>query len=290
MTVDYATANAGATAGADYTAKSGTLTFAPGETAKTSSSTSPTTPPPSRSSGIALNLSGASGATILDGNGLVSIGASDAAAGGPAAASRLSDVIVGEGDGYVDMVVSLSAPGQNPVTRRLRHRRQHGRRRKASDYDYVTSSGTLNFAPGETTKAVRLQILDGAKRRGLRVVHARLSSTPVNATIAGRWARVGIVDNDTVVDTPAAVRARRGGRREGRHAPRARCCWAAPTGEASDSTVTVDYATANAGATAGADYTAASGTLTFAPGETVKTVVVDITDDADAEPLERHRA
>ncbi len=45
------------------------------------------------------------------------------------------------------------------------------------------------------------------------------------------------------------------------------------------SEVTVDYATADGTATAGSDYTETSGTLTFAPGETEKTVSVLITDD-----------
>ena len=45
------------------------------------------------------------------------------------------------------------------------------------------------------------------------------------------------------------------------------------------SEVTVDYATAAGTATAGADYTATSGTLTFAPGETAKTVQVPVEDD-----------
>ena len=45
-------------------------------------------------------------------------------------------------------------------------------------------------------------------------------------------------------------------------------------------TVTVDYATADGTATAGADYTATSGTLTFAPGETSKWVNVPVLDDA----------
>ena len=49
-----------------------------------------------------------------------------------------------------------------------------------------------------------------------------------------------------------------------------------PSGEA----VTVDYATSDGTATAGSDYTATSGTLTFASGETGKTVSVSVLDDA----------
>ena len=44
--------------------------------------------------------------------------------------------------------------------------------------------------------------------------------------------------------------------------------------------VTVNYATADGTATAGEDYTAVSGTLTFAPSETSKTVSVPIIDDS----------
>ena len=43
--------------------------------------------------------------------------------------------------------------------------------------------------------------------------------------------------------------------------------------------VTVDYATQDGTATAGSDYTSTSGTLTFAAGDTTKTVSVPITDD-----------
>ena len=46
---------------------------------------------------------------------------------------------------------------------------------------------------------------------------------------------------------------------------------------AASGTVTVDYATSDGTATAGADYTAASGTLSFQPGETSKTVTVTVT-------------
>jgi M6 family metalloprotease-like protein len=55
---------------------------------------------------------------------------------------------------------------------------------------------------------------------------------------------------------------------------------------ASTSPVTVDYATADVSATAGSDYVAASGTLTFAPGETSKTIPVTINGDTTPEPGE----
>ena len=50
--------------------------------------------------------------------------------------------------------------------------------------------------------------------------------------------------------------------------------------------VTVSFATSDGSATAGQDYTAASGTLTFAAGETAKTVSVAVLDDTDIEGVE----
>ena len=52
---------------------------------------------------------------------------------------------------------------------------------------------------------------------------------------------------------------------------------------AASGTVTVDYATADGTAVAGEDYTATSGTLTFAAGEREKTVAVPILDDGHDE-------
>ena len=51
----------------------------------------------------------------------------------------------------------------------------------------------------------------------------------------------------------------------------------------------MDYATTGGTATAGSDYVAPNGALTFAAGETVKTVVVDLIDDGRAEGLERFK-
>ena len=58
---------------------------------------------------------------------------------------------------------------------------------------------------------------------------------------------------------------------------------------ASTGTVTVDYATSDQTAQAGVDYTATSGTLTFAASETSKTITVPILNDTDYDPSQRFR-
>lgn len=55
---------------------------------------------------------------------------------------------------------------------------------------------------------------------------------------------------------------------------------------ASASSSTVTFATANGTATAGSDYTAVSGTLTFAPGDTTMTITVPVTGDTSVEANE----
>ena len=56
--------------------------------------------------------------------------------------------------------------------------------------------------------------------------------------------------------------------------------------EASDETVKVNYATANGSAKAGKDYQKTTGTLTFQPGQTQKTINVPIFGDTQEEPEE----
>jgi hypothetical protein len=56
--------------------------------------------------------------------------------------------------------------------------------------------------------------------------------------------------------------------------------------EPSNKTVTVDYKTANGTALAGYDYQAASDKLTFAPGETSKTILIAVSGDGFIEPDE----
>ena len=58
---------------------------------------------------------------------------------------------------------------------------------------------------------------------------------------------------------------------------------------ASGKTVSVNWATADGTANAPADYTADNGSLTFAPGETSKSVTVSVNGDTVVEPNETYR-
>ena len=73
---------------------------------------------------------------------------------------------------------------------------------------------------------------------------------------------------------------------EAREGPGSGVEFAVTLNRAASGTVTVDYATADGTAVAGEDYTATSGTLTFAAGERAKTVSVPILDDGHDEGKE----
>ena len=71
-----------------------------------------------------------------------------------------------------------------------------------------------------------------------------------------------------------------------REGPQAQLSFDVSLDRAAAETVTVDYATSDGTATAGADYTATSSTLSFAAGETQKTITVAVLDDAHDEGTE----
>ncbi|HZG88301.1 Calx-beta domain-containing protein, partial [Paenibacillus sp.] len=117
VTVSYATANGTALAGADYTAKSGTLTFAPGETTKTIAVPVLGDTVAENNESFFVNLSSPLKATIADGQGAVTIANDDTAA--PAASLSVADVSITEGQSGTSnavFTVRLSAASVTPVT------------------------------------------------------------------------------------------------------------------------------------------------------------------------------
>src|SRR4051794_2949070 len=158
----------------------------------------------------------------------------------------------------------------------------------SSPADYSVTTGTLSFAAGQTTQTVPVTIVDNAVANPNKTVVFKLSNaTPAGAQIKTTTSTLTIIDNEgpgtldfssngyTVVESAglATITVNRIG--------------------ATNLALSVDYQTQapplsdpNPAATLGSDYSAASGTLTFNPGDTSKTFQVPITDDSNAESAE----
>ena len=79
------------------------------------------------------------------------------------------DVVVGEADGFVDLPVTLSAPGQSSVSVAYATANSTAIGGTICNNSYVGVSGTLNFVPGDTTKVVRVAIQNAASVAGLLI-------------------------------------------------------------------------------------------------------------------------
>jgi CSLREA domain-containing protein len=149
--------------------------------------------------------------------------------------------------------------------------------------DYAATSGTLNFAPGELTKSFDVQLLDDLTDEDTQAFDLVLSNPAGGVALGGNsTAAVQILDNDrrpSVEPGPSLLLA------EG-NTGTTQALLIVKLSRASEKSFTATYATRDGYATAPADYVAASGQLTFAPGETTKTVSVAVNGDTVIEPQE----
>jgi chitinase len=261
VTVNYATSNGTAVAPADYTATSGTLTFAPGQTQRFIDVPVRGDLRDEVNETFNVTLSAPALADLSDGAAVGTITDND-----PPPAISIDDVSAGEGGGSHTFTVSLSQDSGRTV--RVDYGTADGS--ATAPADYTSKSGTLTFAPGDTSKTVTVNTVDDALDENDETFSVALSN-PVLSTIADGSGTGTITDNDPTpslsIDDAAGT--------EG-----ASQTFTVTLSAASGRQVTVNYATADGTAVAPGDYAATSGTLTFAPGETTKTVNVNTVDDA----------
>ena len=169
VTVDYATADGTATAGSDYTATSGTLTFQPGETSKTVSV--PITDDAVDDGGetLTLTLSSASGADLGDAEATGTIRNTEPESSGLSVADAEATE---EEDAALDFVVTLDPAATATVT--VDYATADGTATAGSDY--TATSGTLTIQPGDTEKTVSVPITDDAVDDGGETLTLTLSS------------------------------------------------------------------------------------------------------------------
>jgi chitinase len=180
---------------------------------------------------------------------------------------------------HADFVVTLSTPASQMVT--VSWATVPG---EAGAADFQSSSGTLVFAPGEQSKTISVAVTPDTIKEGNEHFSVILSS-PVGATISDGTGVATIIDDDTTVTLPTLSIAD-SSFAEGSAAQPGHSSFVATLSAVSSTSVTVRYATADGTATAGSDYVGQSGTLTFAPGETQKTITVAAIGDATVEPDE----
>ncbi|MEO1431599.1 MAG: Calx-beta domain-containing protein [Cyanobacteria bacterium J06633_8] len=203
VTVDYTTADSTATAGSDYTATTGTLTFNPGETSKTIDVPVIGDTIDESDETFYVNLSNANRGVIVDVQGVGTIIDDD---GTPPTLPlvTISDVSALEGDsGTKDFTFTVNLSTTSTETIALEFSTADSTAIAGSDY--TATSGTLNFNPGETSKTVNVSVIGDTTVESDETFSVNLTNA-TNAIISDTQA-IGTILNDdgTRVDTELSL-------------------------------------------------------------------------------------
>jgi aryl-phospho-beta-D-glucosidase BglC (GH1 family) len=197
VTVQYATADGSAAAGRDYTAVSGTLTFAPGQTQQTVVVTILPDTSTGSSEVFYLKLSNPSQATLATTQATCTI--IEPSTPPPPSLSVASTSVTepATGTATATFTITLSAPSTQTVT--VHYATADGTATAGKDYTAV--SGTLTLAPGTTTQTVTVPVLNDGVTDGTETFQLVLSS-PTNATLSQAKATGTITEAPPPSSTP----------------------------------------------------------------------------------------
>ncbi len=285
VTVDYATSDGTATASEDYVSKNGTLSFALGETSKTVTVEVIGDVIQEQDETFSLTLSNPDNADLSNNSdGVATIVDEDTAVTLPVPpvfpVLQVGNISITESNLDTTAAafnITLSIISSNTVT--VDYATNDGT--ATATADYVSKNGTLSFAPGETSKTVMVDVI-GDVTQEQDETFSLILSNPDNADLSNNANGVAtIVDNDTTVILPV-LQIENISITESDTGTTA-AAFNISLSIISSNTVTISYTTDDGTATAPEDYVSKSGTLSFAPGETSKTVVVDVVGDVIAE-------
>lgn len=279
--VNYTTANASAAAGSDYTAKSGTLTWASRDAAtKTIVIPIANDTLAESSETFQLRLSAATGASLGTATTTITISDDDTVSSAGSLAFTATTVSVGEGAG--SLVLSVRRSGGSVGAVGVNYASTNGSASAGSDYTGV--SGSLSWANGDVAnKTISIPILNDLAVESAETFALTLSVPTGGATLgSARTQTVTITDNDGAPGTLQLGAASYSVVENGGSVTISITRAGGSLGAAS-----VDYATVNASAVAGSDYTARNGTLVWANGDAAtKSFSVPIANDTMREATE----
>jgi len=191
VTVSYATSDGGATAPADYAARSSSLSFAPGETEKSVSVSVVSDALDEAHENFSFDLSGSAGATLADAHAFGTIVDDD-----PEVTVSVGDASASEGDAAT-FIVSLSAASGKLIT--LEYSTLGGS--ATAGADFAAAGGTLAFYPGQSEKTVSVATLEDALVEGDETFSVSLLR-PANVVLADAQATGTIRDDDSGAPDP----------------------------------------------------------------------------------------
>jgi hypothetical protein len=151
------------------------LTFAPGEMRKTVTVLVNGDRVGEPNETFVVNLNNPTNATIADGQGVGTITDNE---------PRISITDVSKSEGrkgkttLFTFTVTLSTPYDQPVT--MSFQTVNGTAR-TSDNDYIAKTGTLTFAPGETTKTITIEVKGDSKKEANETFYLDLFGLSSNA-------------------------------------------------------------------------------------------------------------
>jgi hypothetical protein len=266
VNVTFTTTDGSAIQPADYTGTSGTLTFEPGQTSKTIAVPVAGDLVDEVEESFEVRLSAPVNATIADGVGVGTITDDDEP---PTVTLSLDSDSITEAGGMSIVTATLSAVSSLPVTIDLNF---GGTATLASDYTRTATQ--IVIAAGETSGSITLTAVEDALDEADEAIIVDIASV-TNATEAtDQQVTVTVSDNDLVPTLSMSdVTVTEG------NSGTANAVFTVTLSAASVRAVTVNFATADATATQPGDYVSNSGTLTFEPGETSKTITIAVAGD-----------
>ena len=277
VTVRYRTVDGTATVGSDYAKASRTLKFGAGIRELTISVAVVDDKVVEEDETFAVTLSDARNATIVDGEGVGTIEDDDEVEPPPRVPTlEIDDVTVAEDDGSAEFTVTLNEASADEVT--VGYATSDGTARAGQDYTGTT--GTLTIAAASRTGTISVLVLDDNHVEEDETFTVTLSNPTGGTIVDGEG--VGTIEDDDAEEPPPGVPtlnigdatvAEAGGSAQ----------FEVTLSEAISDEVTVAYATSDETARAGRDYTASSGTLTIAAGDTTGTISVPVLDDEAVE-------
>lgn len=269
VSVGYSTADGTATAGSDYQATSGTLTFAPGDTSKTFTVLVNGDRLAEPNETFVINLSSPINATIADGQGVGTIVDDE---------PRISigDKTVTEGNtGSTSAIFTVTLSAAYDVNVTVNYATANGSATAGSDY--TAKSGTLTIPAGQTTGTIAVQVNGDRFAEPNETFFVNLSSINYGAITDAQG--VG-----TIMDDEPRISISDVSMKEGKRNQSASFTFIVTLSAAYDQPVTMSFKTTDGTAkTSDNDYIAKSGTLTFAPGETTKTITITVISDSKKE-------